>query len=429
MDFEGIFFNTYDYEIDEKIIGKGTFGEVHIATNVNDHQKYAIKLIKTNSDFNGEEQMNFMRESMILHKFSHPSILKFIGINFQSIEDQNILQPSIITEYLSNGSLYQVLLEEKKGKNDPKWNSTKKFKCLLGIVDALRYLHRQGVLHLDLKPLNILLDDDFNPKICDFGLSRCIPQSFTKSVQMTIKNLGGSPLYMAPEILQGETHFGYAVDVYAFGLIAYQIATGYEPFFEFGENINIFVIMKAISSNFEHKFPEKFPKNMKKLILKCLKKKPEERPTFDEIFSVIEKDLSLLGQNVDVEEINSYILQLKSVSYDMNFSFQEKKQEKERKCYSDVIQKLLPLISNFDKIQESGNQTILHSLCESGNIDLVKYIISLNKFDINVKTIPITNYLLMMFHIYILYNFFILNFYGIFYVFIFIKQSFILPVK
>lgn len=336
MDFEGVFFNTYDYKIDkEKKIGEGSFGIVYEATCLNDNKKYAVKIIKTDNKFNGNEQMTFMRESMILHKLSHPSILNFIGINFQSFDDNYDFEPSIITEYLSNGSLHSILAKEKKGKKNPKWNSTKKYKCLLGIADAMRYLHKQGILHLDLKPLNILIDDDFNPKIGDFGLSKCFPESFTKSVKMTIKNIEGSPLYMAPEMLDDDKHFGYAVDVYAFGLIAYQIVTENEPFYELGEEINIFQIINAIQSDFKHTFPQKVPIKTKNLIEKCISKNPKDRPSFDEIFSILSNDLSFLGQKVDEHEINSYILQLKALSFSSeNLSFQEKKHEKEKKCYT-----------------------------------------------------------------------------------------------
>lgn len=70
-----MFFNTYDYKIDkEKKIGEGSFGIVYEATCLSDNKKYAVKIIKTDNKFNGNEQMTFMRESMILHKLSHPSI-------------------------------------------------------------------------------------------------------------------------------------------------------------------------------------------------------------------------------------------------------------------------------------------------------------------------------------------------------------------
>lgn len=64
--------------------------------------------------FDGNDQMQIMRESMILSKLSHPAIIKFVGLNFRSFEDWSILQPTIITEYLKNGSLKIILDSEKQ---------------------------------------------------------------------------------------------------------------------------------------------------------------------------------------------------------------------------------------------------------------------------------------------------------------------------
>ena len=103
---------------------------------------------------------------------------------------------------------------------DNNWSPTKKYICLLGISDAMRFLHKCGIIHRDLKPQNILVDSNFYPKVCDCGLSRC----FSMTGQI------GTPLYMSPEMFEDEEHFGPAVDVYAFAILAYEIVTGKEPF-------------------------------------------------------------------------------------------------------------------------------------------------------------------------------------------------------
>lgn len=71
------------------------------------------KLLKTHCNFDGYQQMLLMRESLILNKLKHPGIVEFKGVNFQSFEDPNKLEPSIITEYLKGGSLKVVLDQEK----------------------------------------------------------------------------------------------------------------------------------------------------------------------------------------------------------------------------------------------------------------------------------------------------------------------------
>lgn len=71
---------------------------------------------------------------------------------------------------------------KKKSISDDNWSPTKKYISLLGISDAMRYLHKVGVIHRDLKPQNILMDSDYYPRVCDFGLSRCFENSLTNSM-------------------------------------------------------------------------------------------------------------------------------------------------------------------------------------------------------------------------------------------------------
>lgn len=142
-----------------------------------------------------------MRESSILFKLHHPFIVKFYGITFRSFEDPTILSPIILTEYISKSTLKKILDDEKLGVAEFDWDATKKYICLLGISNAMKYLHSCGILHLDLKPENILIDQNYNPKICDFGLSRCFPENFTQSTKLSSQGQIGTPLYMAPELL------------------------------------------------------------------------------------------------------------------------------------------------------------------------------------------------------------------------------------
>lgn len=111
MEIEGVFFNTTDYELQKEKLGEGSFGTVYIAKNIVDN-------IHSKDGFNGHQQMLFLRESLKLNKLSHPSILKFKGVNFQSFTNPNLLQPVIITEYLSHGSLKDNLNKEKRSLAD-----------------------------------------------------------------------------------------------------------------------------------------------------------------------------------------------------------------------------------------------------------------------------------------------------------------------
>ena len=112
MNFEGAFFDTDNYKMTNQKLGEGQFGKVYVVKSFIDEIKYAAKIISTNGVFSGRDQMLFMRESLILHKIKHPSIVKFYGINFHSFDDPTKLEPTLLTEYLPNGSLKEILDKE-----------------------------------------------------------------------------------------------------------------------------------------------------------------------------------------------------------------------------------------------------------------------------------------------------------------------------
>ena len=305
-ELESLFFNTTDFKLRNQAIGEGTFGKVYMATQIKDNQRYAVKILKTEGGFNGHSQMLFMRESLILQKLKHPCIVEFKGINFQSFTDPSLLSPSIITEYLSHGSLKVILDNEKKSRADINWSPTKKYINLLGIARAMKYLHSHGVIHRDLKPENILTDENYYPHVCDFGLSRFFAQSISNSQKLTMTGQIGTPLYMAPELLEGEEHYGPGVDVYAFSMLAFEIVTCEVPFKELG-NISPFSLGVKVTSGYRPRIPKGVTSKMASLLKRCWSQKAEERPSFDEIYEELSGDFSMLGEDVDEEEILDFI--------------------------------------------------------------------------------------------------------------------------
>lgn len=225
MEFVDIFFDTSEFKKTNKKLGEGAFGQVFVVKNLKDGKQFAAKIINNESLVSPTGQLLLIRESSILQQLDHPSIVKFYGINFHSFDDPQFLKPTILTEYLVNGSLKEILKKEQSGLLDSKWSPTKKYIILLGISDAMRYLHSKGILHRDLKPENILIDDDYYPRVCDFGLSKCFSKSLSKSIQLSMSGNFGTPLYMAPELFDDAETFGPGLDVYSFAIIAYEIVT------------------------------------------------------------------------------------------------------------------------------------------------------------------------------------------------------------
>lgn len=82
---------------------------MYVAENSKDNGKYAVKIISTLGQLSGQEQILLMKESIIHSKLENPSLVKFYGVNFQSLNDSSKFEPSILTEYLPNGSIKSIL--------------------------------------------------------------------------------------------------------------------------------------------------------------------------------------------------------------------------------------------------------------------------------------------------------------------------------
>ena len=113
-------------------------------------------------------------------------MIKLEGLNFVSIKDPSKFQPTILLEYCRNGTLQTIISNERKSIFVNEWTPTKKYISLLGITHVMQYLHENGIIHRDLKPNNVLLDDNFYPKLFDFGSSRKLPHSLNNSMFLTM---------------------------------------------------------------------------------------------------------------------------------------------------------------------------------------------------------------------------------------------------
>lgn len=388
MDFRRIFINVRDFTLRRTPrIGRGSFGIVYKIIRNQDQNEFAAKVIDVDDNFDGIDQVIIMRESTILSQLSHPAIVKFIGLTFRSFDHPDSLQPAIITEFMPNKSLKNHLQNARQALADFEWSPTKKYICILGIANAMKYLHQHGILHRDLKPQNILMDENFHPKICDFGLSRCFPGALTRSRNLAMTGQIGSLLYMAPEILEdrddGDYQYGVGIDVYAFAMTAYEIITGNEPFYEIGEGRNL-TIKRRILNGERPRFPENIPENMRNLISRCWSQNPEDRYTFDEIFQLLSNDFTHSPETINEDEVNEYLEMLTENNENGN---QESGLQN-----NQIVNDSIELFRNqIQQIPEPND--LLCFACDSGNVRLVNYLLVKN--DINVNFLSISIYFLM----------------------------------
>lgn len=236
----------------KKKIGEGAFSLVYLC-------KYNYKNYVMKTMINTKDVDKFLyREGVICNELRHKNIVKFVGI----IKEKDAL----IFEYIDGMDLF--LLLKRKGK----FYNFEVINYVTQLCKGVRYIHKNGIIHRDIKIENIMVGKRNNIKLIDFGLS-----IFEDEISDS-KTLVGSIPYLAPEVIEGPK-YSKKVDVYAIGVILYELLDGFSPFLSDNE----YDLLKEIT-NFSGEFDKEiFCELSKDLILKLIAIKPEDRMNVNEI--------------------------------------------------------------------------------------------------------------------------------------------------
>jgi hypothetical protein len=283
-------------------LGAGAFGVVNCYRSKLDGSMIAIKDIRmgrsgVGSTDEGREdrtRLLFVREVEIMRTLDHPCVIKLRGVLLPT----DTGQARIASEFMAGGSLDGVLAEQPSW-----WTATARAIVVAGIVLGMIYIHAQKVLHRDLKPGNILLDEEHRVKITDFGISR-----FSRK-GLDVTGGIGTPLYMAPELIENDegTAYNEKVDVYSFGLIFLEIVTGTPLPVPGGRQVGFFKHIRNVLDCVRPEIPKTVPDWVAQLIRDCWHGAPEERPTFPHIFQrLLEANFAILP-DVDVAQVVRFL--------------------------------------------------------------------------------------------------------------------------
>ena len=303
------------------------FGKVYKVFETTTGNIRACKISKFEINHMSDERFKIIKQKLIaMSKIDHPSIVEFVGYNKENFKNQP--RPTIITEFIPNGSLDIILSLERKGHSGAHWNDTKKLITIYGLALGMSYLHSHDILHRDLNPRHIFMDEYLFPKIGGFGSSYNISkdESYKQEWQLV-----GNLSYVSPEIIT-ERIYSKAGDVYAFGMIVYEIMTTEVLY----EGLSLPQIELQVPKGIRPKFKGEIPRIYKELIESCWQDNPYERPTFDEIVSRLENDEGFIIDTIEEEEYFKYIDALKEIEL--------KKEKKEKVEYGNIMS------DKFDKI-------------------------------------------------------------------------------
>ncbi|KAL2948072.1 hypothetical protein AAZX31_20G106200 [Glycine max] len=294
----------YDYSEIKKVtnsfrnkLGQGGFGSVYKG-KLPDGRYLAVKILSELKD-NGED---FINEVATISRTSHINIVNLLGFCCEGSKR------ALVYEFMSNGSLEKFIFEENVVKTDRQLDCQTIYHIAVGVARGLEYLH-QGcntrILHFDIKPHNILLDENFNPKISDFGLAKICTR---KESMISIFGARGTAGYIAPEVFS--RNFGavsHKSDVYSYGMMILEMVGRRKNIkTEVNRSSEIYFpdwIYNCLESNQElglqnirNESDDKLVRKMTIVGLWCIQTHPSTRPA-------ISKVLEMLGSKVELLQI------------------------------------------------------------------------------------------------------------------------------
>jgi serine/threonine protein kinase len=235
-----------EYTITGKV-GQGGIAEIYRGRQESLGRDVAIKILSANLVTDADIVRRFERESMVIARLNHPNIVHVID------KGKAGGRYYFVMEFVDGTSLREVI-------DSPRVNLATKLDMLVQVCKGLEYAHKNGVIHRDIKPTNILIDKNGNAKVADFGIAQMVgvPEGDMTSSDVIMGTLS----YMSPEQKTSSTNVDQTTDIYALGVILYEILTGRKPMghFKLPTEVN----------------PE-IPRGFDTIALKCLAQEPKDR--------------------------------------------------------------------------------------------------------------------------------------------------------
>ena len=207
-----------------QLVGRGGMAEVHVATDTRLGRTVAIKIMR--ADLANDEIFlkRFRREAHSVAQMNNPNIVNIYDSGEETVMGDNgqpELLPYLVMEYVKGQTLRDILhVNGALSQRDTE-------QVMLGVLNALEYSHRMGVIHRDIKPGNIMISEQGMVKVMDFGIARALDDSAATMTQS--QGVVGTAQYLSPEQARGET-VDMRSDLYSAGCVLYEMLTGRPPF-------------------------------------------------------------------------------------------------------------------------------------------------------------------------------------------------------
>src|SRR6185312_6911621 len=262
-----------NYQLDRELTGGG-MSRVFVATDLSLGRKVVVKVLPPELAA-GVNRDRFRREIQVAAQLQHPHIVPLLSAG----EQGDLLWYTM--PYIEGESL-RAALERKRH-----FTIREVMRLLHDIVDALAFAHERGVVHRDIKPANILTQGA-HALVTDFGVAKALSASMPVTGLTSAGIAIGTPAYMAPEQLAGDATADQRVDIYAVGLLAYELVTGLSPFTGPSPRETLAAQLTRDPQPL-HELSAEIPRSLSELIMRCLAKDPDDRPqTADEVLNELD---------------------------------------------------------------------------------------------------------------------------------------------
>ena len=244
-------------------IGKGAYGHVYTVKSNVYNEIFACKILHKDKDSPKCSRVasSFQSEVNALKSLYHPNIVN----TYDCFEEENCM--FIISEYCSKGNLYDIM------QKDPSFITNNLARITGELLNAVKYCHQNSIAHLDIKPLNVFVDEYDRIKLADFGLAVHV------NAGEYMSKLCGSVLFMPPEMLKKHVYDPFKADTWSLGVTLYLLATGSVPW----ANLSCTEAVKFMESYAFIKLPCTFPKCVRDVVARCLTPDPNMRPMLSEV--------------------------------------------------------------------------------------------------------------------------------------------------